>query len=161
MVNGRWVSDQTTSFELETSPLLKWGTAVCFVLGATIVLSTIARPFGVAFVVAAIAILAGLVLGGQALSSSATIDDAGVQIRNLHRPEVIANWDQVQEIQITWGWAKCRITFADGSRCRIWACTSPMTWQALIDAQKWLAEYDSPLRLKSQRFREVTFAKTA
>lgn len=127
MVDGRWVSDQATSFELETSPLLKWGTSVCLVLGA------------------------------QALFGSATIDDAGVHIRNLHRPEVIANWDQVQEIQITWGWANCRITFADGSRCRIWACTSPMTWQVLIDAKKWLETYDSPLGLKSHRIRQVTF----
>lgn len=161
MVDGRWVRDQATSFELETSPLLKWGTSVCFVLGATIVLSTIARPFGVAFVVVAIVILAGLVLGARALFSSATIDDAGIQIRNLRHPGVIANWDDVQEVQITWGWAKCRVAFADGSRCRIWACTSPMTWQALIDATKWLETYDSPLQLKSHRMRQVTFAKTA
>lgn len=153
MVDGRWVRDQATSFELETSPLLKWGTSVCFVVGAAIVLSTIARPF----VVAAVVVLAGLVLGARALFSSATIGDAGVQIRNLHRPEVIANWDQVQEIQITWGWAKCRVTFADGFRCRIWACTSPMTLQALIDATKWLETYDSPLRLESHRIRQFTF----
>ena len=161
MVDGRWVRDRATCFELETSPLLKWGTSVCFVLGATIVLSTIARPFGVTFVMAAIVILAGLVLGARALFSSATIDDAGIQIRNLRRPEVIATWDEVQEIRIAWRWASCRVTFADGARCWIWACASPMTWQPLINAQKWLAEYDSPLRLKSQRFREVTFAKTA
>ena len=101
MVDGRWVSDQATTFELETSPLLKWGTSVCFILGATIILSTIARPFSVAFVTAATVILAGLVLGARALFSSATIDDVGVQIRNFHRPEVIATWDQVQEIRIT------------------------------------------------------------
>lgn len=157
MVDERWVGDEATSFKLETPPLLKWGTAVCLVLCATIVLSTIARPFGVACVVAAIVVLAGLFMGALALFSSATIDDAGVQIRNLRRPEVIATWDEVQEIQITWGWAKFRVTFADGSRCRIWACTSPMTWQVLIDATKWLETYDSPLRLKSHRIRQFTF----
>lgn len=157
MVDSMRVRGHETSFELETSPLLKWGTLVCFTLGAAVVLLSVARPLGVAFVLAVVSLVTIVVLGARGLFSSATINDAGIQIRNLRHPEVAATWGEVQEIQITWRWASCRVIFTDGAQCWIWACISPMTWGALLDTQKWLAKYDSPLPVKSQRLRQVTF----
>ena len=108
----------------------------------------------------AIAIEAFLVLYmARALFSTVTITSSGIQAKNAFRGKIAATWDDIREFQIvaTRSVPLCRVTLFDGTKVKIHAFEWPGNLNVLENVRKWLAEYDSPLRLHDLRRWNDTF----